>query len=82
MSDFKNKNNVVYLHKNKYKTADKHPHFKGKGIVENVEKDISCWVNEGKSGQKYLRIIIDEPYNPDNTNVSTPSEFEKEDIPF
>ena len=88
------KNNVLVLHKNKFKTEDKHPSYRGEVLVENVKKDASLWVNTNKNGDKYIRITLDEPYvKPNVVDVSTASatpnvEFEttakssEEDIPF
>ena len=91
------KNNEIFLFKNGYKTKDAHPSFKGKCMVEGVKKDASCWVNTDKNGNKYLKVILDEPYvkdnakYPSNANTTGKVEFSKadstkalseEDIPF
>lgn len=80
------KNNEIVLFKNNYKTKDVHPHFKGKCLVEGIEKDASCWVNTSKKGDKYLKIKLDKPYvkegESSNTSTSNVAEFDKEEIPF
>ena len=90
------KNNEIFLFKNDYKTKDAHPSFRGKCVVEGVEKDASCWVNTSKKGDKYLKVVLDKPYvkpadYPNNTNTTGKVEFSKsdssrplsdEDIPF
>ena len=76
------KNNVLILHKNKYKTADKHPDFKGSVVVEGVKKDASMWMNKNKNGDEYVRCTLDEPYI--KTDTTSPPVFEttSEDVPY
>ena len=73
-------NNVLVLHKNKFKTEDKHPSYRGQVLVENVKKDASMWINTNKNGEKYIRIKLEEPYvKPDavsyNSSSTTAPEF-------
>ena len=44
------KNNKGSIFKNDYKTKDTHPDYKGKMVVDGVNKDIAVWFNkpEGK----------------------------------
>ena len=65
-------NNVLVLHKNKFKTEDKHPSYRGQVLVEGVKKDASMWINTNKNGEKYIRIKLEKPYvKPDGVNAST-----------
>ena len=64
------KNNILVLHKNKFKKTDKHPDYKGKVIVEGNEKDASMWKNENINGETFYRIKLEDPYNPGGANDS------------
>ena len=83
---YETKNNVLVLHKNKYKTEDKHPSYRGEVIVEGAKKDASMWINTNKNGEKYIRIVLDEPYikkASSSTDSTTPPKFNgDDDIPF
>ena len=79
------KNNEIFLFKNSYKTKDSQPSFRGKCLVEGVEKDASCWINTSKKGDKYLKVVLDKPYvkkdsggyPSDNANTTGKVEFSK-----
>tara|TARA_B100000965_G_C19596366_1_gene760438 strand:+ start:260 stop:514 length:255 start_codon:yes stop_codon:yes gene_type:complete len=56
--------------KNKYKTADKHPDFKGQVNVKGIVYDIALWKTDRFDG---MSLTVSEPYNaqPSNENQST-----------
>ena len=57
-----NKNNTGALFKNDKKANDKHPDYKGKAVVDGVEKEIAIWVRESKTGTKYFSLMFSEPF--------------------
>ena len=85
MSEFQIKDQTGYLFKNKYKTADNHPTYKGTAKVNGMDKEIAAWVATGRSGDKYLSIRFSDPLdrtpNPDGTFGKKKDEFDDE-IPF
>ena len=65
------------------KKSDKHPDYTGNCKISDVVMNISAWINESKSGNKYLRLKFDE-YKPqtDSGHTFTSSTTETADIPF
>ena len=63
MADYEQKPGTGAIFKNKDKTSDKHPEYKGKfKDLQGNDFDISLWLNESKSGMKYFSCKIQEPY--------------------
>jgi uncharacterized protein (DUF736 family) len=74
------KNNSGALFKNDKKANEKAPDYKGKCVVDGVEKEVAAWVKEAKNGNKYLSLQFSEPYKkPDNKGKYEPKE---DDFPF
>lgn len=48
------------LFKNDRKQSDSHPDYTGTLLLNGVKYRISGWVNETKSGQKYLGLKVKE----------------------
>ena len=72
------KDNILYLRRNKDRQTDKHPEFKGSGVVFGKEVWISAYVNEGDDGSKYFKISVTEK-NANNTKAA-PKEAVKSDF--
>jgi hypothetical protein len=66
------------IFKNDYKQKDTQPDYKGKINVDGVEKAISLWVKEDKSGKKFFSASISKPYQSN----SGPSKTDEDDTPF
>ncbi len=47
------KDNTGALFANDKKTAENHPDYNGKCMVDGKMKDLAAWVKTSKSGQKY-----------------------------
>ena len=61
MSDYKTKNNTGALFNNsENKTSEKHPDYTGKAMVNGDLISIGAWINESKSGKKYLGLKFSE----------------------
>ena len=56
------KNNTGAIFKNDYKKTDSHPDYKGKALIDGVEKEVALWLNESKSGVKYFSAKFSKPY--------------------
>jgi hypothetical protein len=56
------KNNTGAIFKNNYKKTDSQPDYKGKALIDGVEKEIALWLNESKSGVKYFSATFSKPY--------------------
>lgn len=41
---------------------DKAPSYKGKINVDGKEYELAAWVRVGKSGQKFMSLKVQEPY--------------------
>ena len=56
------KNNTGAIFKNNYKKTDSQPDYKGKALIDGVEKEVALWVNESKNGVKYFSAAFSKPY--------------------
>ena len=56
------KQNTGVIFKNNYKKTDSQPDYKGKALIDGVEKEIALWLNESKSGVKYFSAAFSKPY--------------------
>ena len=56
------KNNTGAIFKNDYKKTEAQPDYKGKALIDGVEKEIALWVNESKNGKKYFSAAFSAPY--------------------
>ena len=56
------KNNTGAIFKNNYKKTDSQPDYKGKAVIDGVEKEVALWLNESKSGVKYFSATFSKPY--------------------
>ena len=56
------KQNTGVIFKNNYKKTDSQPDYKGKALIDGVEKEIALWLNESKSGVKYFSATFSKPY--------------------
>ena len=65
------------------KTTEKHPDYTGNCNISGSSMNISAWVNESKSGIKYLRLKFDD-YKPkeDSGSTFTSTSTETAEIPF
>jgi hypothetical protein len=53
---FEQKDNDLVLFKNDKKETDKHPDYKGSGMVNGVDVWISAWINTSAKGAKYMSL--------------------------
>lgn len=69
---YQHKPNSGSLFKNKEKTQDKQPDYKGDGIVNGKEVWLSGWINKKRDGEVYLGIKFEEkqPKKPEETPPS------------
>lgn len=51
MAKFEHRDNSGTLFKNDRRTSDKHPEYKGEGVINGVPVWISAWVKEGAKGK-------------------------------
>ena len=56
------KNNTGAIFKNNYKKTDAQPDYKGKAVIDGVEKEVALWLNESKNGVKYFSAAFSKPY--------------------
>jgi len=85
MSDYETKDNTGALFNNDaYKKTDKHPDYTGNAVINGKKLSIGAWVNEAKSGKKYMSLKFSEfkpQENSVNTSTTTAPDFE-ESVPF
>lgn len=81
------KDNSGALFKNERKESDSHPDYKGEAMIDGSEYWISAWINESKSGVKYMALKYTMKEQVHNHGVQQaqqqpqqPQTFE--DIPF
>ena len=72
------RDNEVTLWKNETENP-KAPAYKGKGLIDGIEKAASLWHNTSKAGKVYLKIKLEEPYNNGAGRERQPI---KDEIPF
>jgi tRNA splicing ligase len=56
------KNNTGAIFKNDYKKTDSQPDYKGKAVIDGVQKEVALWLNESKDGVKYFGATFSKPY--------------------
>lgn len=59
------KDNTGVIFKNDYKEKDSQPDYKGRAMIDGVEKDLALWLNESKNGSQYLSIKFSKKYVKD-----------------
>ena len=89
MSEFQHKPNSGSLFKNDKKETQNHPDYKGSALIDGVEYWINSWINESKTGNKYMGLSLqkkDEAHNQGVQNASNaaqpPVDDFDDDIPF
>lgn len=73
------------IFKNEKKTDEKHPDYQGRINVDGIDKDISLWLKEAKSGVKYFSVSIRPAYvKPDliEKPKEQPTKSFDDDLPF
>jgi uncharacterized protein (DUF736 family) len=53
--EYQQKDNSGALFKNDKKESDSHPDYKGSAMIEGTEYWFSAWINESKTGTKYMK---------------------------
>ena len=53
---YETKPNTGSLFKNDKREADTHPHYKGSAVINGVDYWLDSWINESKSGDKYMSL--------------------------
>ena len=67
---YEQKDNTGSFFKNDKKEKEIQPDYKGKCIVDGVEKQMAAWLRESKNGVKYMSVKFSEPYNKDGGSGS------------
>jgi uncharacterized protein (DUF736 family) len=82
MSD--NKINTGAIFKNKNKTAQNQPDYRGVVNANGKDMEIALWLKESKSGMKYFSVSLSEPWLPPvaQANDQEPFTPKDEDLPF
>jgi len=75
------KNNTAALFKEEEKKNEKGPDYTGMGLIEGKELRLAAWINEAKSGKKYLSIAFSEPMVQEAKQAKA-SVDDDDDIPF
>lgn len=80
--DLKENRGVIF--RNKKKTDNKHPDYRGEIDVNGERYEISLWENDDKNGGKYFSASISEPYRKPALADEVPAKIEEqgEDLPF
>ena len=88
MTEYDNTNSGA-IFKNDKKETDSHPDYKGSLNVNGQEFWVSSWINQSKSGTKYMSLKVtakdgqSSNVNPQVTQVSNAPDFDDSDsIPF
>jgi uncharacterized protein (DUF736 family) len=73
------KENSWTLFRNKKKTEDKHPDYRGEINIDGNIYDLSAWTKETKTGEKYFSGLLSEKYVKSETEKKPE---EDTDLPF
>ena len=77
------KPNTAALFKEEEKKNEKGPDYTGMGLIEGKELRLAAWINEAKSGKKYLSIVFEEPRQQQAQEPKKSSgDDDNDDIPF
>ena len=68
MSEYQQKDNSGALFKNK-KESDSHPDYKGSAMIDGTEYWFSAWINESKTGTKYMKTSFSPKEQVHNNGV-------------
>ena len=67
-----NFNNTIVAFKNKYyKQGENKPFFKGKLVIDGVEKEFAMWAKE-KDGEEYYSGKINDPFVKEGSKPTDP----------
>ena len=77
---YEQKDNSGSFFKNDKKGNEKAPDYKGKAVVDGVEKEMAAWLRESKGGVKYMSVSFSEPYKSNTPKAS--SAAANDDAPF
>ena len=69
MSEYQQKDNSGALFKNDKKETDSHPDYKGSAMIEGTEYWFSAWINESKTGTKYMKTSFSAKEQVHNNGV-------------
>ena len=81
MSEYNNENKGV-LFRVKDKKSDNHPDYNGSINIDGNEYWLSAWINEDKSGNKYMSLSRGEAKQAESNSNPQPDDFEDKDVPF
>ena len=73
------KDNSGAIFRNTKKETEKHPDYTGKCLVNGKEMFISAWINESKTGTKYMALKFQEPKTDGVPAAAAPK---SDDLPF
>lgn len=82
MSESFDNTNRGVMFKNQKKDSERHPDYTGKVNVDGKDYDLSCWVKQSKSGQKFFSLAVKEPWVKPEGKVAKQSDFINDDVPF
>ena len=77
---YEHKDNSASLFKEEEKTNENGPDYTGDGLIEGKKLRLAAWINEAKSGKKYLSIQFSEPR--ERQQPAAEDSDLKEDVPF
>lgn len=72
------RDNSGALFKNDKRESESHPMYKGQAMIDGTEYWISSWINESKSGTKYMSL----KFNPKEQAQPKPQADFDDDIEF
>ena len=80
---YETKENTGSLFQNGNKKEDKHPDYTGKAMVGGKLMQIAGWINESKSGKRYMSLKFSD-FQPktDETREYTTTASDNVEVPF
>tara|TARA_R100000458_G_C8146535_1_gene155767 strand:- start:218 stop:460 length:243 start_codon:yes stop_codon:yes gene_type:complete len=79
--DYERKDNTAALFREEEKQNERGPDYTGMGLIEGKELRLAGWINESKSGKKYLSLKFEEPRSKEDKKPA-PAKVDDDDVPF
>lgn len=79
--EYERKPNTASIFRDEEKSNENGPDYTGMGLIEGKTLRLAGWINEAKSGKKYLSLKFSEPREKEEASTKADSDL-NEDVPF
>lgn len=71
------RNNGGAVFANRFKDSDKHPDYKGDGVINGVPMQIALWIRKDKNGKDFFSLKFEEKREQSATQQQAGKSFDK-----